>query len=249
MKPLYIADDYGHAPSIDRAIIELARAHAIDGTSVLVTTRELGHLPALRELPQLRVGLHLCLTWGRAVAPAGRLGSLVRRDGSFGGLDRLARLWLTGRLEHAALRTEIAAQLERLRTGAGRVDFVDGHQHVQLLPPVLRALEEVISSMSLGPLRVRLGLLGAGRLRHRLLLNGLVGLRRAWPRPLPFSSTQRMVDYEGFSEGAACRRSTEVMLHVAHPEVADPSLDATSYSYTERVEQFMRRSRAARGAA
>jgi len=245
--PIYVADDYGLAETIDRAILELARRRALDGASAVVVTSGLQHLAALRELPHLKVGLHLCITEGRPASPPAALGALVTDDGRFGGLGRLARLWLAGRLEAAALRKEIAAQIERLRAGAGRVDYVDGHQHVQLLPPVERALEDVIRSAGLGALRVRLGRVRSGRLRHRLVLNALIGLRRARSRALPFETTEDFVDYESFADGTPCARSTEVMLHVAHPDVPDPSLDATSYPFAARVEQFQRRVRATAG--
>jgi len=191
------------------------------------------------------VGLHLSLTEGRPASPAAGLGALVGDDGGFGGLRRLARLWLAGRLQAAALRAEIAAQIERVRAGAGRLDYVDGHQHVQLLPPVERALEDVIRDSGLAGLRVRMGRVRSGRLQHRLVLNALIARRRASSRPLPFETTEDFVDYESFVEGTPCVRSTEIMLHVAHPDVADPALDATSYPFAARVEQYRRRAAAA----
>lgn len=139
------ADDYGLAPGVCDAIEALIALRRLSATAAMVA------MPDWRErAPGLRavvaehpadVGLHLTLTDHPALsaaptlAPAGRLPSL-------GGLHRAA--W-TRRLPRAEVRAEIDAQLDAFENAwNGPPDFVDGHQHVHLLPVVREELLDAL---------------------------------------------------------------------------------------------------------
>ena len=91
-------------------------------------------LPAVGASTRVAIGLHVTLTapfrpLTRDFAPA--------RDGAFPRLAPLMARAFLGRLDRAKLAAEIAAQLAAFAAAFGRPpDFVDGHQHVQLLPTV-----------------------------------------------------------------------------------------------------------------
>ncbi|MGF3025478.1 ChbG/HpnK family deacetylase [Methylobacterium aquaticum] len=133
------ADDYGLSPGVSRGILALARRQRISATGSMT------NIPAFREAaPALRemrgtvgLGLHLTLTAGPPLGPLPRLAP----TGRLPPLGRLLRLALSGRLPAAEVRPEIERQLDAFAAATGQLpDFVDGHQHVHVLPGVRSAL-------------------------------------------------------------------------------------------------------------
>ena len=128
------ADDYGIAPGVNRAILDLLDAGRIDATSVMMLPKSLdaGAIAALAAIKQRRptisVGLHLTLTAPFAAMTTGR---------PFKPLKDMLLAALMRRLDGAALAAEARAQLAAFQTAFGRPpDHVDGHQHVHLFPQV-----------------------------------------------------------------------------------------------------------------
>ena len=134
-----VADDYGISPAVNAAIRDLAARRRLSATSVMVVApsfdrTEAARLAALSATTTFAIGLHLTLT-----APFRPLsgGFQPTRAGAFFPLAALMGRAALGRLDPAALAAEIAAQITAFHAAFGRPpDFVDGHQHVQLLPAV-----------------------------------------------------------------------------------------------------------------
>jgi predicted glycoside hydrolase/deacetylase ChbG (UPF0249 family) len=138
------ADDYGITSAVNVAIRDLVVRRRLNATSVMVVApgfhRSEAHaLDVLNTgMARVAVGLHLTLT-----APFRPLSSGYKpvRDGAFLPLPAtLARAFLH-RLGHAALVSEIAAQLRMFVHTFGRApDFIDGHHHVHLFPQIREAV-------------------------------------------------------------------------------------------------------------
>jgi chitin disaccharide deacetylase len=135
-----VADDYGISPAVNAAIRDLAVRRRLSATSVMVVAPSFDRAEAaglaMRDdaATKLAIGLHLTLT-----APYRPLsaGFQPTRGGTFLPLAALMGRAFLGGLDRAALASEIAAQLTAFQTAFGRSpDFVDGHQHVQLLPAI-----------------------------------------------------------------------------------------------------------------
>jgi len=143
------ADDYGISPAVNRAIRDLIARGRINATSVMVTApsfsaAEAAALAAVgRPARGAAIGLHFTLTAPfRPSTPAYRP---VAPDGAFPSLPKKLATGLLARLDPGALRAEAASQFDAFRTAFGRPpDFVDGHQHVHLLPQVGDALLDVM---------------------------------------------------------------------------------------------------------
>jgi chitin disaccharide deacetylase len=138
------ADDYGISPAVNSAIRDLIMRGRINATSVMVAAPSFARAEA-RSLailnsgaPRAAIGLHVTLT-----APFRPLTKRFRPspDDAFPPLPALMKAALLRRLSGALLAAEIEAQLAAFATAFGRApDFIDGHQHVQLLPQVRDAL-------------------------------------------------------------------------------------------------------------
>ena len=135
------ADDFGLAPGVSDAIAELIAAGRLSATSCMSGCRDwrraAGMLRTLTARQPADVGLHLTLTDQAALSPAAGL-AVAGRLPALGWLLPRA---LGRRLPATALRDEICAQLDAFEAHWGAPpDYVDGHQHVHLLPGVREAL-------------------------------------------------------------------------------------------------------------
>lgn len=142
------ADDYGMAPGVNRAIRELIARGRLNATSVMMPVRHIGgeEAAALDTLnagaTRAALGLHVTLT-GHFKPLSDGFAPL--RDGHFLTIGQMLRAAVAGRLDAERLTIEIATQMEAFMTAFGRPpDFVDGHQHVQLLPQVRSAFLKVV---------------------------------------------------------------------------------------------------------
>lgn len=155
VKIILCADDFALTDGVSRAILELLEKGAISATGAM-TNRP--HWPRLaQELMAFSgradLGLHLDLTCAEplsqmpVLAPSGRLPTL----------SDLARKALMSSQARAEIAVEVAHQLNAFEQHAGRApDFVDGHQHVHVLPGVRRAvLDEVARRYPKGTVYLR----------------------------------------------------------------------------------------------
>jgi predicted glycoside hydrolase/deacetylase ChbG (UPF0249 family) len=147
------ADDYGISPAVSRAIRDLIGRGRLNATSVMVTAPgfSVAEARALADVAAAHrgaaIGLHFTLTAPFRPASAGY--RPVDRDGAFLSLARTFVRGLRRRLDPAALAAEAESQFAAFAAAFGRPpDFVDGHQHVQVLPQVSDALLAAMMRLS-----------------------------------------------------------------------------------------------------
>jgi chitin disaccharide deacetylase len=141
-----VADDYGISPGVNRAIRDLIARGRINATSVMVGPPSFAEVEAdaLANVAAGRaeIGLHLTLT-----APFRPLSAFrpAAADGAFLSLRQMLARGLSRALDGRAAAVEAEHQIEAFRRAFGRLpDFIDGHQHVHLLPQVGDALLAVM---------------------------------------------------------------------------------------------------------
>ena len=136
------ADDLGLSPSVNSAILEVFRAGNLSSATLMVDmpgTHDA--VERLREHPGLAVGLHFCISEGRAITGAS---TLTDAQGAFLDRSTLARRAFKGQLDGAHIHDEFKAQLERLRSFGITPTHSDSHQHVMMLPAVFDAVMPVL---------------------------------------------------------------------------------------------------------
>ena len=148
------ADDYGISTSVNSAIRDLVARGRLNATSVLVAAPSFHRSEAISlnvlnsAAPRVAIGLHVALT-----APFRPLSTRFApaHDGAFLPLATTLRHAVTRRLRRDALEAEIASQMQAFLSTFGRApDFVDGHQHVHLLPQIRDALLGVVKARAPG---------------------------------------------------------------------------------------------------
>lgn len=142
------ADDYGLSEEVNTAILSLVRQGRLNAVSCMagaVLFDAPALLSAVAKAPiRVEVGLHLTLT---QYAPLTRMS---RQPVGIGAMLVLSHL---GRLRQDEIGVELRAQYDAFIAAVGTSPaFLDGHQHVHLLPQIR---EEVLRLAQLNAVRVR----------------------------------------------------------------------------------------------
>lgn len=131
------ADDYAISPAISAGILEAIDAGRISATSAMANRPAfVAMMPdLLNRAPRCDIGLHLNFTLGSPLGSSPQLAP----DGRFLPYSTLFRMAILGRIPRDEIAKEIARQFDRFEEVCGRTpDFVDGHQHVHVLPGIRR---------------------------------------------------------------------------------------------------------------
>lgn len=132
-----VADDYGLAPGVNRAIRKLIAAEKIHGTGCMTLFAdwrvEAAGLKAICDGRAVEAGLHLTLTDFNPMSGRNAFGERRRMPS----VDTLIKASYQGKIEQGAVETELDAQFAAFVESMGRLPaYIDGHQHVHFLPAV-----------------------------------------------------------------------------------------------------------------
>jgi len=130
-KIVLCADDYGLAPGVSGAIRELLANHRLSATSCMVVYPEFAQEgPPLRQfLDSADIGLHFTLTADKPLQSI------------------LVSGWLRG-LDSRKIREELQRQIDIFVAVIGVTPaYIDGHQHVHLLPVVREIVTEAAEKL------------------------------------------------------------------------------------------------------
>ena len=143
------ADDYGISAGVNDAIRQLILNRRINATSVMTVAPHFdgdeADALALLNSGERRAALGLHVTLTAPFKPLSE-GFAPLRRGHFLPHKDMMRAAMTRRLKPEQLVIEIATQMRAFLETFGRLpDFLDGHQHVHLLPQVRDAFLKVVA--------------------------------------------------------------------------------------------------------
>lgn len=146
---LYNADDYGITMVQAAHILDCRRDGRLTGVSAMPNSPALEEAMALlADDPGLHVAVHLNATEGLCLSDPADVPLLAAADGRFRlSFFKLFALSLGPKRKalHAQLVRELTAQVERVRPLLGdRPLRLDGHQHIQMIPAVMRAIGDMV---------------------------------------------------------------------------------------------------------
>ena len=150
------ADDFGLSPGVNRGIVSGFRDGILTSTTMLVNLKHFEDAVNLaRENPDLPVGIHLTLLWGRPVSEPLDVPTLVERDGCFPrSLSTLAARYFLGRLSREQVRLELCNQVRKFLDAGLTPTHFDTHKHVHCLPGILEAVIEVAAEFGVDWVRL-----------------------------------------------------------------------------------------------
>jgi chitin disaccharide deacetylase len=131
-------DDFGLSPGVNKGIMRAHREGILTSTSLMATGDAVDEAMTLaRCQPSLSIGIHLALVEGKPVSPPERIPSLVTSGGRFcPSLSGFMIRWLTGRIRRVDVEREWGAQVEKVLAHGLRVEKLDSHMHLHLLPGI-----------------------------------------------------------------------------------------------------------------
>lgn len=141
------ADDFALSPAVTAGILEALAAGRLSATCAMTTQK--GWVEAARAFralsPDADLGLHFNLTLGSP------LGDMPRFAPSrFPAMNAIVPAAWRGALPLDEIRDELRRQLDAFERAHGAPpDFVDGHQHVQVLPGISDVLLAELSARGL----------------------------------------------------------------------------------------------------
>jgi hopanoid biosynthesis associated protein HpnK len=148
------ADDFGIGEPVNAGIIDAHDRGIVTSVSLMATGPAFDHAVALaRSRPKLDVGVHLVLTEHRPLTGAS-VPSLVDAAGWFPlHATHLARKRFGGAISLGEVRTELDAQIRRVREAGIAVSHLDGHQHVHVLPGIAGVVAELAEAHGIAAVR------------------------------------------------------------------------------------------------
>ncbi|MGL6193455.1 MAG: carbohydrate deacetylase [Thermoguttaceae bacterium] len=141
------ADDAGIAPAVNDAILDGARKNVISAASVMSNMPYAEEAVKLftQQVPLLELGLHFCLTSGRPISDPKEIPLLVDSNGNFNrGFLGLLKLYYSRKRNDFLVQVykELLAQLDWFAERDVPIIFIDGHQHIQMIPGIFEVVQE-----------------------------------------------------------------------------------------------------------
>jgi chitin disaccharide deacetylase len=136
------ADDFGLAPGVNRAIVELQQAGALSSTTLMATAAYFSAAVYLAfAQPALAVGCHVVLVDGSPCLHAAEVPSLLGPGDVFRPtVGSFLRDLLRGRIREQEIEAEAIAQIRRIQSSGLTVSHIDSHKHLHAFPHVLAPL-------------------------------------------------------------------------------------------------------------
>jgi predicted glycoside hydrolase/deacetylase ChbG (UPF0249 family) len=146
------ADDFGLAPGVNRAIVELQQAGALSSTTLMATASYFSPAVYLAfAQPALAIGCHVVLVDGTPALHPDEVPSLLdpAQPGSSSfrpTIGSFLRDLLRGRIREQEIEAEGIAQIRKIQSSGLTVSHIDSHKHIHAFPralaPLLRAAQE-----------------------------------------------------------------------------------------------------------
>lgn len=139
------ADDFGLHPRVNEAVERAHRDGVLRAASLMIGAPAAADAVArARALPGLRVGLHLVLADGAALAPRASIAALLDGQGRFGDdmVRAGVRFFFLPKVRRQ-LAHEIRAQFDAFAKTGLALDHVNTHKHFHLHPTVLGLILEI----------------------------------------------------------------------------------------------------------
>lgn len=139
------ADDFGLTSGVNRGVVEAHHNGIVTSSTLMANFPAFAEAAGIaRVTPTLSVGCHVVLVDGPPVSSPEKVTSLLSRNGAAGllrqNLGSFALAGMQGKLHEKDVLTEIAAQIEKLRTAGVAISHVDTHKHTHIIPTIFKPL-------------------------------------------------------------------------------------------------------------
>jgi predicted glycoside hydrolase/deacetylase ChbG (UPF0249 family) len=212
------ADDFGYSRGVNYGIVDAYKYGIVNSTTMLVNMPGTEHAMAIAsENPDLKVGVHLTLTCGKAMAS--NVPSLIKADGSF----RMTKDFEDfDQVEIEDVEKEWEKQIEHFLHFGLTPSHFDSHHHIHARPRLLPVVKRLSKKYNLPVRNVFTGSDTDFKVLTDVFLNDF------------FAENTRSDYFDGLENRVLDGRTVEVMCHPAY--IDDALLNGSSYNLDRAKE-------------
>lgn len=155
-KVIFNADDFGISPGVNQAIEKAHKQGVLNTTSIMINLKWAGQAVEMaKSMPKLDIGLHGNLTNQQAILSHQEIPLLTDNFGRFkNGFVNLAILNILHPKElKRQAKAEIEAQIKRLLACGIKINHIDSHRHIHMIPAIFKAFFELKTQYSIPRMR------------------------------------------------------------------------------------------------
>ena len=179
MKRLIInADDFGRHELINRAVEKAFREGCLKSATIMAGGKFFDDAVKIaKKNPGLGVGIHFTLANGFPVLSPEKIPSLVTEEGIFHeNYVVFLKKYLQGKISHDEIKSELAAQLEKVQRAEINLTHFDSHQHLHHFPGIIEIVLDLAESAEISKMRVASAKIFDGKLDSIGKFIGRLGL-------------------------------------------------------------------------
>ncbi len=157
IKKIFNADDFGISKGVNAAIVKAHKEGILNSASLMVNQKYADEAVSLaKDMPDLALGLHLNLTNEYPASKKEDIPLLVDESGKLkNGFVNLLLLSVLHKKEFSEqIETEIRAQVQKYFSFGLKLNHLDGHRHVHLIPAVFKIVQKIAKENNVTRIRV-----------------------------------------------------------------------------------------------
>ena len=157
LKKIFNADDFGISKGVNAAIVQAHRRGFLNSTSLMVNQKYAADaVEFAKQMPDLEIGLHINLTNENPAANPKDIPLLVDEKGKLknGFVNLLLLSFLHPRELEKQAEIEIRAQIKKYLQSGLKLEHLDGHRHVHLIPAIFKAVQRLAEEFEVKRIRV-----------------------------------------------------------------------------------------------
>ncbi len=157
MKNLIVnSDDFGRHELINRAVEKALKEGCLRSATIMAGGIAFDDaVDVAKKNPKLGVGIHFTLANGFPVLPPKEIPTLVDEDGNFfENYVVFLKKYLQGKVSTEEIRSELAAQLEKIHRADLKLTHFDSHQHLHHIPGIIEICLDLAEDAKISAMRV-----------------------------------------------------------------------------------------------
>lgn len=157
MKNLIVnSDDFGRHELINRAVEKALNEGCLRSATIMAGGAAFDNAVEIaKKNPSLGVGIHFTLANGFPVLPPKEIPTLVTGDGVFfENYVVFLKKYLQGKVSAEEIKSELAAQLEKIQRSGLNLTHFDSHQHLHHFPGIIEICLDLAESAKISKMRV-----------------------------------------------------------------------------------------------
>ena len=156
IRKIFNADDFGISKGVNAAICKAHKEGILNSASLMVNQKYASQAVELAaDMPNLELGLHLNLTNEYPASNKEQIPLLVDEEGKLkNGFVNLLLLSLIHKKEFSKqVETEVRAQVQKYLDFGLKLNHIDGHRHVHLIPAVFKIVKKIADEYKIKRIR------------------------------------------------------------------------------------------------